>query len=224
MILYILVEGDTEARILPSWLKKIAPQLSENNRAQTKKDNSYYLFNARGFPSIIFQHLPNAIEEVNNLGFYDYLVVLFDVDTESVEERMQAALENLLKEGKELKQGELVFCLPNCCIETWFLGNRKLFKRNPQNPRLREMVSFYNVNRQDPENMDSPSQFDGERQQFHKAYFKLLARERMMAYRESNPGQTRSSEFLQQLIDRHQETGQLSTFGKFYNFFDQLPQ
>ncbi len=222
MNLYILVEGNTEAKIFPEWLQYLAPQLQRVTHAADAAANNYYLFNARGYPNILNTHLPNAIEEVNALGQFDYLLASFDSDEEPVACRSALAFAYLAEAGHALVKGKLVLCLQNACIETWFLGNRPIFKRNPDDPLLRKYVAYYNVAENDPEEMGNPPFFDGERQQFHKAYFKRLARERHMAYRENRPGQAGSETFLTQLKRRRADTGHLTTFGNLMDFIEYL--
>ena len=40
-------------------------------------------------------------------------------------------------------------------MESWFLGNRKILKDNPQNPLMLKYLRFYNVKNDNPELMDN---------------------------------------------------------------------
>jgi hypothetical protein len=144
------------------------------------------------------------------------------VDEEDAPARIKKATEHLQKKGIRLKSAELVYCLQDACIETWFLGNRTVFKRNPGNKTLSEFIQFYDVYRDDPELMYKPPKYNGERQQFHKHYWKLIARERRMRYRETSPGATASVAFLESLQSRVKDSRHLPALTRFLGFWMDL--
>jgi hypothetical protein len=221
MNIYFLVEGDTEAIVYPKWLAYLAPSFERVDRLEQAAGHSYYLFNCGGYPSI-HNHMVSAIQDINALGIYDKLVVSFDVDEEDVTTRIEKANQHLQTQGVQLERAELVYCLQDACIETWFMGNRAIFKRNPQNKALSDMIKFYDVYQDDPEQMTKPETYDGERQQFHKHYWKLLARERRMRYRETSPGDTKNTAFLENLQTRVRDTGHLPTLTHFFDFWQRM--
>ncbi len=218
MNVYFLVEGKTEAKLYPRWLKQLAPHLHQVKQYDEISDNNYYLFSAKGYPKILEEDLPNAIAEVNEVDKYDYLVLCFDADEDTIAEREAMVMETLREQGISLIGAELVLIVQNRCIETWFLGNRIFFKRNPEKIKiLREYVNFYDVSRDDPELMGNHPAF-AEHQQFHKAYFKALCQERKVSYSEKSVTHVAEVSYLEQLQKRVNDTDHLNSLRTLVEF------
>jgi len=221
MNLYFLVEGKTESKVYPNWLRYLLPNFKRVKRYHQVNENNYYLLNARGYPRIIDEILPNAIEEINLIGRYNYLVVCLDADEDTIEERKQEVRHHLKAIEVQLKDVELVLIVQNRCLETWLLGNRKVYKRHPHHPILVKYTQFYDVSINDPELMGKYKGFS-EHQGFHKAYFKLLCQERNIRYSEKYPGDVPQHSYLNQLQARVADTKHLATFGEFLDFCDRI--
>lgn len=221
MNIYFLVEGKAEAKIYPQWLAYLLPELTRVKFHHQVREKNYYLFNAHGYPHIIDVHLLRAIEDVNAVGDYDYLVLSFDADEKSVAERVDEVNQRLTDSGVSLGRTKLMIIVQNRCIETWLLGNRKLYKRNPHDPTLVKYTKFYDVSVNDPELIGKYEGFS-EHQQFHKAYFKLLCRERHTRYSESRPNDVLQKSYFEQLLARIDKTAHLTTFRYFIEFCQQL--
>jgi hypothetical protein len=217
MNIYFLVEGKTEAKIYPKWLSHLLPELTKVKYHDQVVKNNYYLFKGNGYPHIMDVHLPNAIEDVNAVGRYDYLVMSFDADESTVSERVAEVNQRLLNLKSHLTKTQLILIVQNRCIETWLLGNRKIYKHNPQDPTLVQYTKFYNVLVNDPELMGRYPDVSSH-QQFHKAYFKLLCRERHMSYSERHPRDVVQKSYLDQLLTRIDDTTHLATFRHFIDF------
>lgn len=221
MNIYFLVEGKAEAKIYPQWLTYLLPELTKVKFHHQVREKNYYLFNAAGYPRIIDVHLLRAIEDVNASGNYDYLVLSFDADESSVAERVDEVNQRLTDNGVSLGKTELIIIVQNRCIETWLLGNRKLYKRNPHEPSLVKYTKFYDVSVNDPELMGKYEDFS-EHQQFHKAYFKLLCHERNTRYSESHARDVLQKSYFEQLRARINETTHLTTFRHFIEFCQEV--
>ena len=90
MNLYFIVEGRrTEKKVYPAWIKHLIPELKRVNWAYEATKNNFYLFNGNGFPALLHNHLKNSIEEVNELGIFNYLVLILDVDESSIRGRIK---------------------------------------------------------------------------------------------------------------------------------------
>lgn len=127
MRVYFLVEGRrTEAKVYRAWLSHLIPELSRLTRFDELMPDSYFLFSAEGYPSIILEHIPNAIEDINRIGGYDYFVVALDADQSTVEDRIDEINESLSNNHIQLIGAELRIIVQNRCIETWLLGNRRI--------------------------------------------------------------------------------------------------
>ncbi len=104
-------------------------------------------------------------------------------------------------------------------MDTWFLGNRKDFKPNPQDEKLCEYIRHYNVSEDDPELMACPpgSRFET-KAQFHYDYLRRMLRERGVVYSKSSPNHVTESHYLDRLIARNLTTGHIPSFGRWYDF------
>lgn len=229
MNIYLIVEGaETEAKVYPAWIKLLAPNMTKIDDAWSVKDNSYYLFSGGGIPSI-FRHISNAIADINdinghdNLGNYDYLVVCLDTEEEDRAYIEQKINEQLSADGRTLTDTQLVVLEQKVCIETWFLGNRIVFKENPQNTRLSDFIRFYNVKNDNPEDMGNFDETEyATKAQFHHRYLKDIFKERNIKYSKNNPSAVCQNDYLNRLIERYENTGHIGTFGRWYEFVKNL--
>lgn len=217
MNLYFLVEGrNCERKLYPQWLAHLLPEYSQVDQYQDVTDNNYYLISGQGYPRLLDVTLPNAVADVVNSGAYSYLVVVLDADDDGVAMRI-AEVESRL-EGVELGQCQLKVIVQNCCVESWLLGNRKVFKRQPQDTELSGYLKFYNVYDDDPELMDKPS-YARSKAAFHKRYLKLMLTEREMRYTEKNPSDVGELHYLSALQKRvADEPTHLQTFQTLLDF------
>ena len=223
MNIYFLVEGDqTERKVYPIWLKYLVPRLVRVNCCDDVVKNHYYLACGGGFPSIIDVHLNNAVTDVNEHGNFDYLILCLDVDDSTPEDLVQLIHKNFQENRIGLVSTQLVIIFQNKCFETWFLGNRKIFKRNPSNQQLRKYITHYNVLEDDPENMPKTDDFKGSTSYFHSDYFRLICRERNCRYSKEHPGLVTENSFLDELVARFQETKHVPSFGRFVLFCEYI--
>lgn len=224
MNFYIIVEGEkTEMSVYPAWLSLLAPAYTRIANFDDVNENNYYIFCGGGIPSI-YTHVTNAVLDINEINskggpHYDYLLVCLDTEGESRDYIMQQIEKQLKSEGVSLQNAELVVFEQKVCMETWFLGNQSVFKENPQNPEYLDFIRYYNVGKDNPEEM---SNMDENRftttARFHVRYLKRMLEERNMAYSKNNTEDVQQSTYLQQLIKRYEETEHIATFGSWYEF------
>lgn len=224
MNFYIVVEGDkTEMSVYPAWLSILAPNYSRVENAWDVCDNNYYIFSAGGIPSI-YNHVKNAVEDINSINSkggakYDYLLVCLDTEEETREYILQQIELELQKSGVALQNAELVVFEQKVCMETWFLGNRNVFKENPQNAKYLDYIKYYNVGKNNPEEMGNINEnMFSTKAIFHFQYLKRMLEERNMTYSKRNTKDVQQQVYLQQLIKRFEETGHIETFGSWYEF------
>ncbi len=212
MNVYFLVEGRRcERKLYPSWLSYAAPRLKRVYNPFHADTNSYYLISAEGYPSILRDHLPNAVRDIEKSKQFDLLVVVLDADELSVEERRNEARES----AAGLVSARLAVVVQNRCIETWLLGNRKLIKRNPQCKTLRNYLNHYDAAPRDPERMPVCTGFNTH-SQFHFDYLRLAFRERGLAYTKARPGEAGEQHYFEELKRRVVDSpGDLATFADF---------
>lgn len=226
MNLYIIVEGDkTELSVYPSWIAQLAPQLSRIEDAWEVADNNYYLFSGGGIPHI-YSHIVHAVDDISGINAqkdhgFDYLLVCLDTEESNraaIEQRIQS---ELAAAGVSLTDTQLVVCEQQVCMETWFLGNRHIFKSNPQSEYYRRCIEYYDVSTENPELMGT-NEPELNRAHFHHRYLKEMFKERHMQYAKNNTTEVQKESYLKQLIARYTETGHLSTFGHWYEFITSL--
>ena len=191
MNIYFLVEGKTEAIVYPDWLAHLLPDFSRVKDAFDVRENNYFLFNGGGFPSLLHNHLRNAVEDVNKINKFDYLVICLDADDFSVEESESEVLQFIENQSITLNNfTNLVIIVQNKCIETWFLGNAKIFKQNPENEDLRNYIAFFDVSKEDPEQMYKPGNYTATIANFHEVYLKAMFQEHGLSYSKTLPRET----------------------------------
>ena len=223
MNVYIVVEGDkTELNVYPAWLGLLAPQLKRIDDAWEVSDNNYYIFSAGGIPSI-YNHVSNAVADINDINKgnhkFDYLLVFLDTEEESRQYLEDCINEKLKKDNRVLEHTMMIIFEHKVCMETWFLGNKTVFKENPEAQEYLRFITYYNVGREDPEQMGNiDSEKFGSKAQFHHQYLRLMFRERNMCYLKSNPKDVCTENYLNKLIERYVSTGHIPTFGSWYEF------
>lgn len=238
MNLYFLVEGTTEGEFYPKFLDSYfgnkLPRIDEYGLADSFSD-SFYLISCDGYPYIFtgsqkpdynITALKSAIEEINDNPVYNYLILCLDVDETSVKERteeFESYIEKYKQEGVILNdQCEFKLVAQNRCIETWFLGNEKIYSTNPNNEPLISYTRYFNVKNNDPEDMGNYCD-DFTYQDFHLQYLRCMLREKRLKYRKENLSKTVSTpSYLEQLDKRYRDKGHIQTFGDFLNFCDSL--
>lgn len=217
MNLYFLVEGRrSELKIYPKWLKYLLPHFKRVQSCDEAKKNNYYLISGGGYPSI-YHHLRNAIEEVNSTQKYDYLILCLDADESTAAERIREISHYLEKMDLKITNCDLKVVVQNRCLETWFLGNRIVYSRQPNSGTFREYAKFYNVSSDDPELMRLYKGFPSI-SLFHYSYLKEMLAERGIRYTKAMPGGVTDPPYIEQLIARTQETDHLKTLKDFLDF------
>jgi hypothetical protein len=219
MNLYFLVEGKrTERKVYPAWLAYLLPELKQVKSYDEVKKNNYYLFSAEGYPSIIDVHLPNAIADIQQQGNYNYLVVCLDAEENTVSEIEQEIYDFLNAEKIQMGNIKLVLIIQNRCFETWFLGNRKIYSRQPQDSPLLDYTRYYDISVNCPELMGKYQDFNTHAQ-FHEAYLKELFRAKNINYSKKNPGDVLKPYYIEELLTRIRVHNQhLPSFKNFIDF------
>ena len=219
MNLYFLVEGkQSERKVYPAWLGYILPELQRVESCDKVKEKNYYLISGEGYPSLIYDFIPRSIAEINSNGKYSYFVVCLDAEENTVAELI-AEIEDFLTQQKlKLNNAELVLIFQNRCLESWLLGNRKIYSRNPQNKHLLDYTKYYDVSVNCPENMGRYQDFNTHAQ-FHGAYLRALFEAKNITYSKKRPGDVLKPFYLEQLLTRIEfQPEQLTTFRHFIDF------
>ncbi|TAF53582.1 MAG: hypothetical protein EAZ61_06845 [Oscillatoriales cyanobacterium] len=226
MNVYFLVEGrSTEKKLYPSWLSTLVPELERVKFYDGACKNNYYILSANGYPRILGEGLNLALQHLSETQSYDRLVICLDSDEQSIHEREEIAMSRLLEKietKQELRQVKFDIIVQHRCIETWLLGNRKIFNsRQPVTKPLSDYKSYYNVCDFDPELM---GKFNFKNHaDFHFEYLKEIFNEKGLRYTKKYPQDTQKSHYLEQLINRVQDgEGHLNTFARFLSLCEAI--
>ncbi len=223
MNIYFLMEGErTEMKVYPKWLSHLIPELQQIKFFDEAVKNNYYMISGYGYPALLNEIAP-AVENINNMNNYDYFVICLDADEQSILDCKQEILDFMKNEKIKLNQNtKFEIIVQNKCIETWFLGNAKIFKKNPSSDFLIECVKFYDVKKNDPELMGKLSDFEASASIFHENYLRELLAERNVNYSKKNPDVVTKEYFLNELIKRNKKTNHIKTFKYFIDFCEQI--
>jgi len=223
MNLYFLVEGkQSERKVYPAWLAHLLPELQRVESCNNVKEKNYYLISGEGYPSLIYDFIPRSIAEINSNGKYSYFVVCLDAEENTVAELTTEIYDFLTQQKLKLNKAELVLIFQNRCLESWLLGNRKIYSRNPQNKPLLDYTKYYDVSVNCPENMGRYQDFNTHAQ-FHGAYLRALFEAKNITYSKKRPGDVLKPFYLEQLLARIQvQPEQLTTFRHFIDFCNKI--
>lgn len=221
MNLYFLVEGKrTEMRILPEWLKHFLPHYSRIKNPYDASHNNYYLISGYGYPSIL-EYIEDAITEINEIDRFDYFFICIDADEFSIEERKEEVVDWITNQKLHLQFCELKIIVQNRCIETWLLGNTKVYPRQPDNPIFIKYAGFYNVAQNDPELMGVYEGFRNHAS-FHESYLKLMLLERNIRYSKQHPRGVTDVSYLEELVQRCKTNLHLASFRIFVDIIEKI--
>jgi len=212
MNLYFILEGEqTEVQLYPKWINYILPNYSKVDFENKATKDCFYIFSGGGIPSI-YNHTINAIKNINDNPIYDKLIVCLDGEEIGVDARICEIEKYINDSGVNLTTDcEIHFVVQNICIETWFLGNKKIVKKMPEGLKLREFIEHYNITEEDPELMNKMKLYRN-KAHFHYIYFKEILKEHNITYSKSRPTVVMEKSYFQQLEKRVDETEHLSTF------------
>jgi hypothetical protein len=227
--LFFLVEGDrTEPKIYRKWVEYSFPQLTFVKNIQSITNDCYAIFTGGGYPKI-FTDEPSPLEicltDVKNHGSIDHFFICLDSEEENYQTRFQE-VETELETIKKIDlypslQTNIHIILQHCCMETWFLGNSKMLRKNPQNKKLSELKKFYDVSINDPELMDYP---DGylTKASFHLDYLKEMLREKNpnLTYTKKYPGPTTEKSYFEALRQRCEKTDHLPSLKRLLDIWE----
>lgn len=218
MNLYLLVEGErTEKKVYRAWIAHVFPNLEQVYRIEDIKDNHFFLLAGYGYPSYL-QRIPTALTDIKRHGNIDHFLICVDAEENTVEAK-RAEIQEIISKSTDFAPCHII--IHNCCMETWFLGNRKIFRPHPHSKKLVEFIRFYDVSRDDPEEMGCPSDYPT-RAQFHDEYLKEIFRERGLSYNKRRPAEVIERYYFNELIKRNTKTGHLATFGELIELWKTL--
>ncbi|WP_013325510.1 hypothetical protein [Gloeothece verrucosa] len=227
MNIYFLVEGkSTEKKIYPAWLKYFIPELKQVEFYDQVDKNNYFIISGKGYPSILYDGIPNAVQKIKKVGKYNYFVICIDADEDTVTQRKQDVFDFIESEKIKLDNTQIEVIIQNRCIETWLLGNRRIFNsRQPLEKPLLDYVNYYDVCRNDPELMGKYNIVN--HATFHFKYLQQIFRckNKNISYTKKFPCEAQKEHYFKQLLNRiRDEPEHLQTFRSFIKFCEKIKQ
>lgn len=210
MNLYVLVEGRrTEKKVYRAWMRFVFPLLTEVEKIEEVKANHFFMLAGDGYPSYK-RHILDSLKDISKHGAFDHFMICVDAEEDRVAVKLQE-IQGIVAAGKSFPNCHVI--VQNCCIETWFLGNQRMLRRQPERERLRKFKEFYDVSKNDPEQMACLADEYAFRAHFHLDYLQEMLRERGLSYTKPNPGCVTEKWYFDALAERNWSTGHLPTFG-----------
>jgi len=217
MNIYVVVEGRTEKPAYKSWIPLINPNLAYVNDIYDIQTNNFSIISGGGYPNY-YEVIENAIQDVNHVGNVDRLVISVDSDENSREEKFEEVASFL----RDLQcVAPIITVIQHFCIETWALGNRRIMRRNPQDPTLRRYRRVFDVLVNDPELLPALPSENLNRAKFAFKYLKLILNERFpnKTYTKRRPYPLCHSTYFSEIRSRYYETHHIVSFSDFLNAF-----
>ncbi len=170
----------------------------------------------------MYDGLENAVDKILEIPKYDYLVICVDADEEPVEERVQYIYNVIRQQGIDLGETKIEIIVQNRCIETWLLGNKKMFdSRQPLEQPLSHYVNYYDVSRNNPEEMGKYEMRN--HADFHHEYLREIFRSKNTTYSKRFPKDAKEKYFFDELQKRiRDEPEDLKTFQSFLAFCEKV--
>ena len=217
MNVYIVVEGEGETKIYPEWIRHVDSGLTRVDRPDAASQNNYYLIGGQGYPNY-FDVIRNAIADVAVHLQYDRLVVAVDSENDSRAAKLAEISQLIRHAGCRVPHRIIV---QHFCLETWGLGNKQAFQRNPSSEELKKLVAFYDVSARDPELLTVPPDEQLNRAQVAYKYLRLLLREKnpRLIYSKRNPRELGEAHYFARLRERLQGDGHIQSFADFLTAF-----
>ncbi len=218
MNFYLVLEGyQTEKQVYRSWMAHSFPNHNEVFRVEGLQNDNFFIVIGNGYPSYL-RRIEAAISDLGKHPTIDHLLVCIDAEEMSFSQK-EKEIETII--GEQLESDRYSVIVHDCCIETWFLGNTKVMKRNPTDSELIDFKQFYDVRTLDPEKIPPHREYNT-RSQLQYKYLKSMLRERGIRYSKKLPGTVKDPPYFEALINRNRSTQHLSSFGDFIRKFRNL--
>lgn len=218
MNIYIVCEGDIgERHVYESWVPMVNPALTFVDNLFSITANNFSIIVGGGFPNY-FEVIEHAIDDVNNYGNIDRVVIAVDSENQSFQEKHDEIAAFLQQKHCNC---DTKIVIQHFCLEAWALGNKRVGPRNPKLAKLIDYKKCFNVLDRDPELLPPyPPEFLN-RAQFAEKYLRamLLDKHRNLTYSKRNPKALLHKSYFAELNLRLNTTGHIASFAAFLSAF-----
>ena len=215
---YIVVEGKSgERKVYPKWIQILNPDLTQVYSLADISSNNYYLISGNGYPQYL-NIVDRAVEDCAANKAIDRLVTAVDAEDFSYQEKEQQVIARI---AERLDPQRVCIVVQYPCLESWALGNRIVFRRNPTDCTLRRYLRFYDVRTNDPELLPALQEESLNRCQFAFVYLKRILSDRYadLTYTKNNPQVIQHPKYFDHIRRRFHETKHIRSFGRFLDTF-----
>jgi len=219
MNIYIVTEGICEKKVYINWIPLINTKLVYVEKLPEIKNNNFIIYSGQGYPQY-YDLIDGAIEDINNSGNIDRLVICIDSEELSYNEKYEEISE-YIKDKKCI--AEIKIIIQFFCFETWALGNKKIGPHKPKTIIVKKYKEYFNVLDDDPELLPGYPPEKLNRSQFSNAYLRKLINEKgHFSYNKGNPNYVKHPNFYKEVKKRHIETKHIMSFKFFLEAFSCL--
>lgn len=224
---YFLVEGSkTEPALYPKILSIFCPKYTEVKSVNEITQNCYYIFAGFGYPNVVKSKLLEAVKQVCYLNTQtnikiDKLVIVVDVDRFRTINRLnQSVTDHLRPYSDKLQEAhiDVHLVIQNRCIESWFLGNRKIFPVT-YSDYFAQFANYYNVSLLNPEDMTSPDKSSDS--QYASKYLSEMLRQNNKKYNKNYIDDIITEEYVKEVYNRYKD-GDLKSFRTFLDLVENM--
>lgn len=217
MNIFVVTEGRGDKYLYKSWIPYVNPNITYVDCIVNITDNNFSIVHSFGNP-YYFRTIDKAIEDVNDHGNIDRLVISVDSEELSLQDK-QSEIRRYLA-SKSCSASKFVI-IQHFCIETWALGNKRACPVNPNSQALLTFKNLFDVRILDPELLPPYPPRKLNRAQFAEVYLRSMLQDRNMhlSYNKSRPKPLRRLAYFNQIRLRYQNTNHIASFNSFLNAF-----
>lgn len=219
MNVYVIAEGEkATGKVYRKWIPLVNAQLQNISYPHEFYKNNFLIYSGLGQPEF-WGRVSSAVEDVNNNRNIDRLVVAFDSEDMGYEDKLGEAKDYI---NNLNCKAEVKFIVQHFCMETWFLGNKDVFRKKTQDPDLRDYYLKFNIRDEDPEDLPAYRNKSMNRAQFAYRYLRAGINDthgNVKCYNKSNPGIVLEEQYFNKVKQRHLNFDHIKGFKGFLDAF-----
>jgi len=220
MNILVLVEGEIgEKYVYEKWIPYVHTRITYVKSIFDIVQNNFSIISGGGYPNY-FDVINNAIEDINQLGNIDRLVIAIDSEEMTFEEKL-LEMQDFIKDKACSVSIKIV--IQHFCLETWALGNKRVGPRTPKSAIMRRYKEFFNVLENDPELLPPYPANNLNRAQFAERYLRAMLNDKNknLTYSKRNPKALLHRTYYNEVKNRLEKTGHISSFATFLEAFSE---
>lgn len=221
-VYFLLEDGKSFFKVLPEWLRHVDTSWRVVKSPEELQDGTFLIESGHGYPHLL-RNLSGTLALFAHKDIQlDLVVSMFDtdgVDAAALRNEI-AAFEKCFAEAP--RQYRHVIVPMNVCFETWLLGNRAVYPVQCIK-QFQPWAEFYDVSKDDPEQMEKPENFHGSISMYHYRYLQEMLRAAQQPnYSKGSPMFVSNEPYWRELVARATDTGDIQSFQSFLDVLYEL--